>query len=252
MASLQPELIIQVAGFPVTNTIVATIAVDAILLFLLFIVAKSIRLRPAGIQSYVEPVITYFYDLTEQIAGSRVTKIFPWFASFFIVILVNNLFGLLPGITAVGILEEHQGKTELVPLFRTATTDFNMTLALGTVSVVATHLLTINVLGIFGYLKKFLSLNPINLLIGLLEFVLEFVKIISLSFRLFGNIFAGKIVLVTVTGMFAFLAPLPFIMLETIVSLVQALVFAMLTMVFMAVLSTPHLDHQEALHSKAT
>jgi F-type H+-transporting ATPase subunit a len=69
---------------------------------------------------------------------------------------------------------------------------------------------------------------------------LEFVKIISLSFRLFGNIFAGEVVLVAVSGIFAFLAPLPFIMLETIVALVQALVFAMLTMVFMAVLSTPH------------
>lgn len=240
MASLQPELIFDVAGFPVTNTIIATLAVDLILLFFLYRAAKSIRVAPNGIQSFIEPVITYMYDLTEQISGLRAVKIFPWFATFFIVILATNLFGLLPGITAVGIFEENHGEHTLVPFFRAATTDFNMTLALGTVSVVSTHILTINTLGIIGYLKKFISLNPINLFIGLLEFVLEFVKIVSLSFRLFGNIFAGEVVLVAVSGIFAFLAPLPFIMLETIVALVQALVFAMLTMVFMAVLSTPH------------
>jgi len=243
MASLQPELITEIAGFPVTNTIVATVAVDLILIAFLFIIAKRIAVAPSGIQSFVEPVITYFYNLTEEISGSRAAKIFPWFASFFIVILVTNLFGLLPGITAIGIFEENHGKMELVPLFRAATSDFNMTFALGTVSVVATHILSINILGIASYLKKFFSLNPVNLFIGLLELVLEVVKIFSLSFRLFGNIIAGEIVLVTVSGIFAFLAPLPFIMLETIVALVQALVFAMLTMVFMAVLSTPHSDH---------
>lgn len=240
MASLQPELIFEVAGFPVTNTIIATLAVDLILLFFLYKATKSIQVAPHGIQSFIEPVITYMYDLTEQISGLRAAKIFPWFATFFIVILATNLFGLLPVFTAIGIFENDHGETHLIPLFRAATTDFNMTLALGTVSVVATHILTINTLGILGYLKKFLSLNPVNLFIGLLEFILEFVKIVSLSFRLFGNIFAGEVVLIAVSGVFAFLAPLPFIMLETIVALVQALVFAMLTMVFMAVLSTPH------------
>lgn len=241
MASLQPELIFNVAGFPVTNTIIATIAVDIILLLFLYVAAKNIRIKPAGgIQSFIEPAISYMYTLTDQISGSRASKIFPWFATFFIVIFVTNLFGLLPGLTAIGIVEHDHGETHLIPLFRAATTDFNMTLALGTISVVATHALTINTLGIIGYLKKFLSLNPVTLFIGLLEFVLEFVKIVSLSFRLFGNIFAGEVVLVTITGLFAFIAPLPFIMLETIIALVQALVFAMLTMVFMAVLSTPH------------
>lgn len=243
MASLQPELITTIAGFPITNTVIATIAVDAILIFFLYVISKTISIRPSGIQSVVEPAFSYAYNLTEEISGTRAPKIFPWFATFFIVILVSNIFGLLPGLTAIGIVEEHSGVSTLVPLFRAATTDFNMTLALGTVSIVATHILTINILGTFGYLKKFLSLNPINLLIGLLEFVLEFVKIVSLSFRLFGNIFAGEIVLVTIAGLSPLLAPIPFIMLEVIVSVVQALVFAMLTMVFMSVLSTSHAEH---------
>lgn len=240
MASLQPELITRVAGFPVTNTVLSTLAVDAILILFLYFIARSIKVKPSGLQSFVEPVITYFYDLTDQVAGSRVTKIFPWFATFFIVIVVSNFFGLFPGLSAIGIFEIHHGEKELIPLFRASTTDFNMTLALGTISVVATHLITISTLGAGGYIKKFVSLNPINLFIGALEFLLEIVKVFSLSFRLFGNIFAGEVVLVTVSGLFAFLAPLPFIMLETIVAIVQALVFAMLTMVFMAVLSTPH------------
>jgi F-type H+-transporting ATPase subunit a len=126
----------------------------------------------------------------------------------------------------------------LVPVLRAATSDFNLTLALGTISIVATHIISIRYNGLFGYLRKFLSKNPIHLAIGLLEFVLEAVKIFSLSFRLFGNIFAGEIVLITVAGLFAFFAPIPFLMLETIVALVQALVFAMLTMVFMSLLAT--------------
>jgi F-type H+-transporting ATPase subunit a len=112
------------------------------------------------------------------------------------------------------------------------------------VSVVATHILSIRTVGIKDYISRYISLNPINLFVGLLEIVSEITKVISLSFRLFGNVFAGEIVLGTVSTLFAFLFPLPFLMLEVIVGLVQALVFAMLTMAFMAVLMTPH--HEEA------
>jgi len=152
----------------------------------------------------------------------------------------------LPGFGTIGIWEsvsshgeklEH-GAKELVPLFRAVTSDFNVTLALGTISIVVTHIIAIQYNGFFGYLKKFLSKNPIYLFIGLLEFCLELVKIFSLSFRLFGNIFAGEVVLVTVAGLSAFFAPIPFLLLEVIVAVVQSLVFAMLTMVFMSLLAT--------------
>ena len=105
--------------------------------------------------------------------------------------------------------------------------------------------MSIRVTGIKDYLSRFISLNPLNLYIGILELVGEVVKVVSLSFRLFGNIFAGEVVLGTVSTIFAFLFPLPFLMLEVIVGLVQALVFSMLTMAFMAVLTTPH-HHEEA------
>ena len=246
MASLGPELITNLGGFPITNTLVSTLFVDIVLVGIVFATARSIKLVPAGaLQSVFEPIIAYFYDLTEQIAGLKAKTIFPWFASFFFFIMFSNLFGLLPGYGTIGFWEtsEHGGEhaRHLLPLLRAATSDFNMTLALGTVSIVATHFISIRFNGIAGYLKKFISKNPINLAIGLLEFCLEGVKIFSLAFRLFGNIFAGEIVLVTVAGLAtftAFLAPIPFLLLEVIVALVQALVFSMLTMVFMSLLAT--------------
>ena len=160
--------------------------------------------------------------------------------TFFIFILLANWTGLIPGVTAIGIKEGH----ELIPLLRPATSDFNVTLGLALVSVVATHILSIKTVGIADYLSRYFSLNPINLFIGFLEIISEITKIISLSFRLFGNIFAGEIVLGTVSTMFAVLFPLPFLMLEVVVGLVQALVFSMLTMAFMAILMTPH--HSES------
>jgi F-type H+-transporting ATPase subunit a len=107
-------------------------------------------------------------------------------------------------------------------------------------------MLSIKALGIKQYLGKFFSLNPILLFVGLLEIVSEFTKIISLSFRLFGNIFAGEVVLATISSLFAFVAPIPFMLLEVLVGLVQALVFAMLTMVFMSVMMTSHHDEDHA------
>lgn len=247
MASLGPEIIVRIGEFPITNTLITTLVVDAVIIGLLIALSRNIKLVPSGIQSVFEPIIAYFYDLTEQISGSKASTIFPWFASFFFFIMFANLIALLPGFGTIGFWEETiaghgeehvEGAKHLLPLLRAATSDFNLTLALGTVSIVATHIISIRYNGFLGYFKKFVSKNPINLAIGLLEFCLEGVKIFSLSFRLFGNIFAGEIVLVTVAGLFAYIAPIPFLMLETIVALVQALVFSMLTMVFMSLLAT--------------
>lgn len=243
MASLSPELIFNAGNFPVTNTIISTIAVDALLLTLVYIIYKNISMVPSTLQLITEQAFDYFNTLTEQIAKGRESSIFPWFMTFFIVILFSNLFGLLPGVGSIGIFKENveYGK-ELIPLFRASTSDFNATFAFATISLVATHTLSIKYIGIAQYLKKFFSFNPIYLFVGILELVSEFVKMFSLSFRLFGNIFAGEVVLATVSELFAFIVPIPFILLESIVALVQALVFAMLTMTFMAILTTSHAE----------
>jgi len=241
MASLAPEVIFDLFGFHVTNTILATLLVDFILLFIVWKLYKHIKMKPRGLQSFVEPLITYFYDMTVGIAGEKRAKsIFPWVASFFIFIVVSNFIGLLPGVGSIGINDPHSEHHGLIPLIRPLTSDFNATLALATISLIATHTLAIKFTGFKDYISRFISFNPILLFVGVLELVSEFIKLFSLSFRLFGNIFAGEVVLATISGLFAFVAPIPFLMLESIVAIVQGLVFALLTMVFMSVLSTPH------------
>jgi len=131
----------------------------------------------------------------------------------------------------------HEEKV-FVPFLRSINADLNTTLALSVVSLLATHYLAIRYLGVWDYIKKFVSPNPIFLFVGILELIGEFTKILSLSFRLFGNIFAGEVLLTTAsTQIFAFLVPIPFYFLEILVGFVQALIFAMLTLVFMVILT---------------
>ncbi len=240
MVSFAAEPIVRLGFFSVTNSFLDTLLVDTLLIGLIIAINKNLSLIPGFLQNTVEMIIENFYNLTESVAGERASKIFPYFTSFFIFILVANWTGLIPGLTATGIYENHK----LIPLFRAATSDFNVTLGLALISAFATHIMSINTIGIKDYLSRYFSLNPIYLFIGFLEMISEITKVISLSFRLFGNIFAGEIVLGTVSTIFAFLFPLPFLLLEVIVGLVQALVFSMLTMAFMAILTTPH--HEEA------
>lgn len=243
--TLAPEVIFSAFGLKVTNSILATLLVDAILLSLVYKIRNSITLAPGKLQSIAEFSISYFYSLTEQIAGKFTTSIFPWFASFFIFIFFSNIIALLPGFGSVGFFHEEHGEEVFIPILRATTSDFNTTFALATISLVATHVLAIKYNGLASYARRFFSLNPIYLFVGLLELVSEFTKIISLSFRLFGNIYAGEVVLHTISSIFAFIAPIPFLLLESIVALVQALVFSMLTMVFMTILITPHKEGGE-------
>ena len=240
MLTFSSDVIFLLGSFPITNTILNTIFVDIVLLFLILIVNKNLSAVPGKVQGIAEFVIGGFYKFTENIAGERTKQIFPYFMSFFLFIIIANWSGLIPGFTTIGIVEnEHK----LIPLLRSTTSDLNTTLGLAIVSLVATHIMSIKVLGIKEYIGRFISLSPILLFVGVLEIISEITKLVSLSFRLFGNIYAGEVVLETVSHIFAFILPLPFLMLEVIVGAVQALVFAMLTMTFMVILTTPH--HEE-------
>lgn len=240
MASFAAETIFQIGALPITNTLLHTLFVDSLLVGGVVYVNRKLTLIPNNfLQNAIESVIEIFYKLTESIATHAASRIFPYFMSFFLFILVANWSSLLPGIGTIGIREHG----EIVPFLRGTTSDLNTTLALALISAAAAHSLSINTIGIKEYLGRYFSFNPINLFIGVLEIISEVTKIISLSFRLFGNIFAGEVVVLTVSSMFAFIFPLPFLMLEVIVGVVQALVFSMLTMVFMAILTTSHKQH---------
>lgn len=243
MTSFAPEILVHLGSLPITNTLLNTLLVDAVLLGAAYAITRKISVIPTKLQNVAESVIVPMYELVESIADKkRAIIIFPYFMTFFLFILVANWSGLLPGFGSIGFWEQTEHGRELLPIFRNATTDLNTTFALAIVSIVATHMLGIKMTGVKDYSTRFLPLSPM-IFIGLLEIISEITKVVSLSFRLFGNIFAGEILLGTVSKIFplsAFFVPIPFMMLEIIVGLVQALVFSMLTMAFMTILTTPH------------
>jgi F-type H+-transporting ATPase subunit a len=185
-------------------------------------------------------VIEGFYNLTESVAGKRAMLIFPFVMSFFLFILVSNWSGLFPILTSIGFFQAGEHGKEFIPLIRSASTDLNTTLALAIVSLVATHRMSITTLGLKQYIGRFVSLNPIALYTGILEAISELTKAISFSFRLFGNVFVGEVILATLSSAFAFVAPIPIIFYELFVGTIQAAIFAMLTMAFMSIFTTPH------------
>ena len=244
MAAVQlaAETLFNIGPLPVTNSLLTTFVVDGIVIAGIIALNKKFTKKIPGLfQTAMEYIVDGLYGLTESISEKHAASIFPWFISFFLFILIGNWMGLLPGFGTIGF---YAGK-DFVPFFRSSASDINTTLAFALIATVATQVLAVKKVGVKGHLARYFSLNPILLFVGLLEILSIFTNIISLSFRLFGNIFAGEVVLNTVSSMFAFLLPLPFMSLEIIVGLVQALVFAILTMAFMAILTTPHSEGGE-------
>ncbi|MDO8573153.1 MAG: F0F1 ATP synthase subunit A [Candidatus Daviesbacteria bacterium] len=230
---LPPEILGYFYNFPITNTLLVSWITIAVLTAVSILATRKIKLVPGGLQNLFEIIIDFVYTTVSDLAGDKKTKVFfPIVATFFFFILFGNLLGLFPGFGTI----TYKGEV----LLRSMNSDLNMTLALALTSAFLTHAFALRYLGILGYLKKWFTLNPIFLFVGILELVGEFTKVVSLSFRLFGNIFAGEVVLATISGIFAFLVPLPFYFLEIIVGFVQAAVFMMLTLVFMVLLSEKH------------
>lgn len=243
---LAPETIGHIGALPITNTLLVSWIVMGILVIFGILATRKVRMVPAGLQNFFELVIEGAYGTVENLAQSKTKIFFPFLMTFFLFIITANWLGLFPGFATIGFFEHADGKETFIPLLRSINSDLNMTLGLALVSASLTHFFAVKYLGVGGYLKKWFSLNPIFLFVGLLELVGEFTKVVSLSFRLFGNIFAGEVVLTTVATLApwtAFLVPLPFYFLELIVGFVQAAVFMMLTLVFMVLLSEKHEAH---------
>jgi F-type H+-transporting ATPase subunit a len=235
--SVAAEPIFHIGNFAVTNSLFTSWIVILLLVgFALWFSRKPLEDRPKGasVQNLVEMFLGGLLGFFAQIMGEKkAKKFFPLAATFFIYILMSNWFGLLPGVGSLGIWEEHAGQRVLVPLFRAATADLNTTLALAIISVVFIQYSGLEALGT-DYLKKFFNFSrPLDFSVGLLELISEFTKIISFAFRLFGNIFAGEVLLAVMAFILPFLAPLPFLGLEVFVGLIQALVFVMLTLAFL-------------------
>lgn len=243
--SLAAEPVAHVGSFVITNSMLTSLVGSLVVFGLFYLAAQRASLKPTGgIAHVIESVVEAILNLIEEVTQDRAKAIwfFPLLMTFFSFILINNWLGLLPG---VGTITTTSGG-EATPLFRAATADLNTTFALGIISVIVGQLYAIRSLGLFKHLKKYVSLNPVLLFVGFLEFVGEFTRMISFSFRLFGNVFAGEVLLAVMGFLVPLLAPLPFFALEIFVGFIQALVFTMLSLVFLEIATSDHSDHGSA------
>lgn len=234
--SLAAEPLFHIGEFPITNTLLMSWFVIAVLVYLSIGVTRRLREVPSGFQNVIEAVIEWLLKLADSVTGNREEskKFLPLVATIFLFVILSNWVELIPGLGTIGLKEVHEGRTVIVPFIRSASADLNVTLAIAIISVAAVQAFGIASIGIVKHLKKFFNLSsPVNFYVGILELISEVSKMISFSFRLFGNIFAGEVLLIVMLFLVPYVVPLPFLILELFVGFVQALVFSMLTLVFL-------------------
>lgn len=240
--SIKPEPIFELLHFTVTNSYFTSLIV--IFLFIIGAVIYKREVNKTNKNTYfylVNFIVRSVYDLFKSILGDKIGYFFPLLGAFFFYILFQNWFGLLPGVGSVLVKVVEHGEEVMVPLLRGNNADLNTTLGLGLISVILIQYFGIKYLGLGEYLKKFFNFKgPIEFFIGLLDIVSEISRVLSFAFRLFGNIFAGEVLLTIVAFLIPVLASFPFLMLEIFVGIVQALVFAMLTAVFINMAIAKH------------
>lgn len=282
--SIAAEPLTHIAGIPITNSLVTTWLVMILLTLFARLATRNLTMVPGNLQSIAEIAVGGLYSLFSSITGKYIKQVYPLLLSIFMYIILANWVGLLPGVGTIGFFktETAEAKTvvtsqkapeeletpsrkqvettkmenvtpkeaEFVPLFRGATADINTTLALALVAVTAIQYYGIANFGKY-YISRFVSLkDPISFFLGILEVVSELSKVISFAFRLFGNIFAGEVLLTVMAFLMPFIAPLPFLTLELFVGFIQALVFSMLTAVFLNV-AISHGEHEMHAHAHA-
>ncbi len=228
--SLKAQHIFSLGGVNVTNSLLLTFLVSLSLVAVALTSYRKIKMVPGSFQMAVEMGVGWLLGLMEGMLGSakKAEQYFPLIATIFLFIMCSNLSGILPGVGAIWV----RSGGEQVSLFRSPAADLNFTLAFAVISVVVTNLIGMMAVGVWPHIGKFINLkNPIAFFIGILELVSEMAKMISLSFRLFGNVFAGEVLLTIVAFLAPYFIPLPFLFLEIFVGLIQAFVFAMLTLV---------------------
>ena len=245
--SIVAEPIFHIGSFAVTNTLFTSWIVVIILVIFSYIISVTVRNNttkiPGKLQNAVEAALDKFLDFMTTIAGDRATaiKFLPICGTIFFFILISNWLGILPGVGSLGFYEVEESHKVFVPLLRSVNSDINTTLALAFIVVTFSHIVGFVVIGAKKHMAKFFRLtSPIDFGVGLLEIVSEVSRIISLSFRLFGNVFAGEVLLVIITFLVPYIVPLPFLALEIFVGFIQALIFATLAMMYFASASHAH------------
>jgi len=235
--SLSAEEIFRVGNYAITNGLFLSFIVLLILSAFALIFKKNIKPIPGIAQNIAEFLIETLLTLMDSVFLDRKKseKYLPLIATIFIFILVSNWLGLLPGVGSFFI----EGEEGSVPLLRSPASDLNFTLALAIIAILSTNFLGMIKFGFFKHIKKFFNFSgPIKFFVGILELLSEFSRMISFSFRLFGNVFAGEVLLIIVFFLAPYIVPIPFLFLEMFFGAIQALIFAMLTMVFLSIHTT--------------
>ena len=238
---IHAEELFRIGYLPVTNALLLS-AVSLIFLSTIGVLFKrQIVLVPGKFQNAVEfsfEGLLHFFD-SILYDRKKTEKYFSLIATVFFFILVSNWLGLLPGVGSL----LYNGHDTAFPLLRSPASDLNFTIALALIAVLSVNVLGMIAIGFTKHASKFFTIkSPIDFFVGLLEFISEIAKIISFSFRLFGNVFAGELLLTIIMFLVPYVIPLPFLMLEIFVGFIQAFVFAMLVTVFigMATAETSH------------
>lgn len=279
VVSLAAEPVIHLGSLAITNAVLTTWLVMILLIVLAVLATRRVPrdmsrasnadLVPSGLQNLFEMIIEGVYNMTRSVAGAWTPKFFPVVATIFIFVLFSNYSGLLPGVGSIGLLEHpHEGAGFVangsvltatpsanaeegfivVPFLRAPSADLNFTLALAIVTVILTQYYGIKSQG-GAYFKKFFDVSGfkqgalmgvIGIFVGILELIGELSRLLSFSFRLFGNIFAGEVLLMVIGFLVPYFASLPFYGLELFVGFIQAAVFMMLAVVFMSMATQGH------------
>lgn len=243
--SIAAEQLFTIGTFSVTNALLIGAVVSVLLMIFLTRVMGRLQLVPGRTQNAVEIIFESLINLVESVTQDKkqARQFFPLVATIFLFVLFSNWAGLLPGVGTVGVMGDHHGHATIIPFLRSTSADLNFTLALSLITVITVQFTGIIALGLRKYGAKFF-VSPfhkpyvIGTLVGILELVSEIGKTISFTFRLFGNVFAGEVLLTVMLHLVPYFLPIPFLMMEIFVGLIQAIVFAMLTLVFLKMATT--------------
>ena len=259
---LPSEPIFYVSSFGITNTLLASWLTIIVLFLLLYFATRKMKLVPGRLQNFAEIIVEGLLNFVEGAAEKKHSRIiFPVIATIFLYVIANAYLALLPFFGTIGFYE---GEKTIVPILRAANTDINLPLSIALISVIFVEYLGFRSFGSIKYINSFFNFDKlisgfatffkgnlrtgiveilygiIYLFIGVLEVVSHFIRIISFTFRLFGNMTAGEVLLMMMAFLMPLFAGVPFYGLELLIGFIQALVFAGLTLGFAMVAVMPH------------
>ncbi len=241
--SLKAEVIGHLFGFPITNSLIMTWLVMVLLIGFALWFRSTLKMIPGKLQAAVEWIFEGAYAYVEETFGDKklTASFFPLIATIFLFVLVGNELEFVPGVGSIGFFHG----TEFAPLLRAPAADLNFTLALAFISFFTIEITGLAVLGGLKYAGRFVNLSsPVGFAVGIIEIVSNLGRLVSFSFRLFGNIFAGEVMILVAGYFLPYLLPVPLIGFEMFIGAIQALVFAMLTMFFIKLsVMDPHEAH---------